>query len=83
MVPLSLDVGYVRWVVNITCRHPSPPGNNPDTYCIRGWVGRRARLEVYGEEEYLLPPESGFEHRLAQSGVSYAIRTAIPANKFI
>jgi len=23
---------------------------------MRGWVGHRARLEVYGEEESLLPP---------------------------
>jgi hypothetical protein len=37
-----------------------PPGKNPGTHQIGGWVGPRAGLDVLGEEKNLLPLP-GFE----------------------
>jgi hypothetical protein len=27
------------------------PGRNPGTHCNRGWVGRRASMDVFGDEK--------------------------------
>ena len=54
-----------RWAVSATPR-PLYPRKRPDTLCIRGWVGPRARLEGCGKSS--APP--GFDPGTVQTAVS-------------
>ena len=52
------------------------PGSNPGTQCIGDWVGPRAGLNGFGEEENILLL-SGFESRTVQAVASRYIDCAV------
>jgi hypothetical protein len=62
------------WVVNVT---PLPlyARERPGTYCIAGWVSRRAGLDGCGKSR----PPPGFDPRTVQPVASRYTDSAIPA----
>jgi hypothetical protein len=49
-----------------------PPGQNPDTHWTGGWVGPRTNVDLFEEDNNLLPM-TGYEPRTTQSKILYSV----------